>query len=188
MKWAILGAVGFLVVWSGAASCSTYTTPILDSDYGVGEWGAEAAFGQVTISNADYELHMTWDEDFYYVCLDRLAQDDDNRLLCDEDSCLSLFVAIDTNQVYGSGATSDAYGNVNFGGDYMPEYVFYFAGMMGWHGYTSWNGSAWDWHDWRPEGAYYGWFGDGGSHLDDEMRIPWGDIGSPAGMAVMAAG
>ncbi len=144
---------------------------------------ADEVFETNTISGCQYTLGMTWDMDFLWV---GLSSDSCRRFLGDfggdefNPPDLSFFVAIDVDQIFGSGAPQDGYGNVNFYGCYMPEYVFYFAGGGGWYEWGHWNGASWDWNGWRNDNTYYAWFG--GNVWDDELGILWSDLGHPQGI------
>ena len=177
MKLGIVGFVALVMTWSAAATGTTFYTPVLDGY--AHAYPADSYWEEQAIPRT-YELATTWDADFLWVALNSEVG---RRFLCDGDTCLSFFVAIDVDQTFGSGAPTDGYGNVNFYGCYMPEYIYYFAGGAGWYEWGYWDGAAWDWRGWRSDNTYYGWPGEGA--VDDELGILWQDLGFPAGIAVM---
>ena len=188
MKLVTAGLVALFLLWSGAAVATTFNTPVLDGVIQASEtdWDANEEVETNTLSGfpldpCEYTLWVTWDETFFFVGLD---SDTCRRFLADNLPNLSFFVAIDVDQVFGSGAHLDGYGNVNFHGCYMPEYIYYFAGGGGWYEWSYWNGAEWEWRGWRSDNTYYAWAG--GGMYDDELAILWSDIGNPAGIAVMA--
>jgi hypothetical protein len=177
--------LALVVLGSGAALALTPVTPVLDGDIGP-DWGPDSFFDIVFIPDTagvdiPYQLHLTWDSEFFWVGLNSEAG---RYYLQDGNPNISFFVAIDVDQTFGSGAPTDGYGNVNFYGCHMPEYVFYFAGGAGWYEWGYWDGAAWDWRGWRNDNTFYAW--DGGDVYDDELGILWSDIGNPQGIAVMA--
>jgi hypothetical protein len=180
MKLAIV-ASALLIAWAGAALGITFNTPVLDGTIYPDEWGPESFFDIVFIPDCDYGLVMTWDPDMFWVGLDSYEC---RRFLGDVETDLSFFVAIDVDQTFGSGAPSDGYGNVNFYGCYMPEYIYYFAGGAGWYEWGYWTGTEWEWRGWRNDNTYYAWAG--GDVWDDELGIAWADLGFPQGIAVTA--
>ena len=188
MKIGSAGLVALFLFWSGAALAMTFNTPVRDGTIQVSEtdWDADEELQTNTLAGfpldpCEYTLWVTWDETFFFVGLD---SDSCRRFLADNLPNLSFFVAIDVDQVFGSGASKDGYGNVNFYGCYMPEYIYYFAGGEGWYEWSYWNGAGWQWLDWRSDNTYYAWAG--GGVYDDELGILWSDIGDPEGIAVMA--
>ena len=164
----------------------TFTTPSLDGVItGDGtDWDECETFVTMTFNDADYTLWITWDEfNGVYIGIDRV-DDLDNRYLGDDPANISLFVAIDTDQKYGSGAPIDVYSCVTFDGDHMPEYIYSFAGGSGWYEWAWWDdlNEVFDYRGWRDDGTYYGWPGD--VYIDDEVRILWSELGNPLGIAI----
>jgi hypothetical protein len=165
----------------------TWTTPTID---GVitgdsTDWDPDEQFETMTFDAADYTLWITWDESTgVYIGIDR-ADDPDNKFLGDNAEDISAFVAIDTDQIPGSGAPYDVYSTVSFDGGHMPEYIYSFAGGAGWYEWAWWDqlNSQFQYNGWRDDGTYYGWSGD--VYIDDELTILWNDIGNPAGIGVM---
>ncbi|GAH14899.1 unnamed protein product, partial [marine sediment metagenome] len=145
------------------------------------EWGPDSFFDVVIIDSCLYGLNITWDADFLWIGLN---SDTCRYFLGDDPDNISLFVAIDTDQTFGSGAPTDGYGNVNFYGCRMPEYIFYFAGGAGWYEWNYWTGTEFEWRGWRNDNTFYAW--DGGGVYDDELGILWSDLGFPTGVGVMA--
>jgi hypothetical protein len=170
-----------IVALASLLCAETFTTPVLDGAIG-GDWDIDSFFDVVYIDECAYTLHITWDADFLWIGLD---SDSCRRFLGDSETDMSFFVAIDTDQTYGSGAYRDEYGNVNFYGCLMPEFIFFYAGGAGWYEWGRWDEpSTWTWLGWRNDNTYYAW--DGGGVYDDEMGILWSDIGNPTGISVMA--
>jgi hypothetical protein len=187
-KLLMLLLVPALVLVAAMGWAKTFTTPTIDGIItGDGtDWDVCEDFATLTFDNADYTLWITWDEATgLYVGLDR-QEDPDNKFLGDDgDGVISLYVAIDTDQMPGSGALYDGYSTVSFSSSsaHLPEYIFYFTGGSGWYEWSVWNqlNDAWDWMDWRDDGTYYGW---NGGPIDDEVTILWSDIGYPLGIGV----
>ena len=166
---------------------TTFTSPtlegVIDTITPV-SWGHYEDFETEIFDAADYSLWITWDEDNLYAGIDRVDGDTDNRFLGDNEGNLSFFVAIDTDQIPGSGATSDGYGRVTFSGSYLPEHCFYFTGGGGWAEWSTWDGSAWTWNGWTDDWGYYGWNNTG--NYDDELQISWARLGNPTGIVFKA--
>jgi hypothetical protein len=179
MRLAIAGLVLLALVWSSVALGETFFTPTLNGRKD--EYPADSFWGCFMLEGCCYELATTWDADFLWVAL---CSDSCRRYLGDGGTDLSFFVAIDVDQTFGSGAPQDGYGNANFHGCYMPEYIFYYAGGAGWYEWGYWTGTEWEWRGWRNDNTFYAW--DGGGVYCDEMGILWSDLGYPAGVAVTA--
>ena len=120
----------------------TYTTPTIDGIItGDGtDWDECEDFVTMSFDDADYTLWITWDETVgLYVGLDR-QDDPDNKFLGDgTDDVISLYVAIDTDQIPGSGAPYDVYSTVSFDSGHLPEYIYSFAGGAGWYEWAWWD-------------------------------------------------
>ncbi|MCK4271587.1 T9SS type A sorting domain-containing protein [bacterium] len=185
-KLFLLLSVVALVLFAGMSWATTYTTPIIDGIITISpDWDADEQFVTQSFDNADYTLWITWDEATgLYVGIDR-NEDPDNKFLGDGGDDISLFVAIDTDQIPGSGAPYDVYSTVSFGGSHLPEYIYSFAGGGGWYEWAWWDqlNGVFDYRGWRDDGTYYGWPGD--VYLDDEVTILWSDIGHPTGIGVI---
>jgi hypothetical protein len=164
---------------------TTFNTPAFDGDLQLGtDWFVDELMDVEMYEGIPYPLYITWDMDNLYIGIDR---DPLNlgRFLGDNVADISFFVAIDVNQMPGSGATSDGYGNVTFNtGNYQPEYFFAFAGGSGWAEWAIWNGNSWNWQGWSNDWGYYGWNNPG--NYDDELQISWARLGFPVGIAVKA--
>jgi hypothetical protein len=173
-----------MLLSAGLASAVTYTTPVIDGVIGA-DWGADEDFATMTFDDADYTLWITWDETIgLYVGLDRV-DDPDNKFLGDDgDGVISIYVAIDTDQIPGSGAPNDVYSTVSFDSGHLPEYIYSFAGGAGWYEWAWWDdpNDSFQYNGWRDDGTYYGWSGD--IYIDDELTILWSDIGNPTGIGV----
>jgi hypothetical protein len=180
MRYAI-GCLLCILGLAAYASGTTFNTPVLDGAIGA-DWDADSFFDVLVVDGCEYGFHLTWDEEFLWVGLD---SDSCRRFLGDGETDLSFFVAIDTDQIYGSGAFRDEYGNTNFYGCLMPEYIYFFAGGAGWYEWGRWDEpSSWTWLGWRNDNTYYAW-ADGGIY-DDELGIRWSELGDPAGVSVIA--
>jgi hypothetical protein len=135
----------------------TYTTPnttdgVVESDppvLGGTTWESD----ELIDSDTDTDFYFTWDDTtFYFAIAGSLANQGDGNY--------DFFLAFDTDQIAGSGATSDGYGQVTFTGDYLPEVIYYFAGCCGWHESSEWDttgGGSWIWRGWTDYCTYGGW-------------------------------
>ncbi|AQT69214.1 PEP-CTERM protein-sorting domain-containing protein [Anaerohalosphaera lusitana] len=143
---------------------------------GIVDLGTQAAPAE----GESYTLKATADASNVYFGMDRSTTE---RYLDDIGwDTDSFFMAFDVDGVAGSGAISDGYGRVNFGGTYLPDFFIYFAGGPHWYETSSWNGSGMDWLGWTQDGAVYGnpgWGDDDEFALnpaaiggeDDELRV-----------------
>jgi hypothetical protein len=166
------------VLCLGMVSATTYKSITFDGS--LADWSADENMG----TDSAYSFYMTWDANSIYFAVDRGtlggAYLGDNTGTDD-----SFFIAIDVNQAPGVGATSDGYGMVtSFNNQYLPDYVFYYAGASGWFEYSRWttNASAWEWMGWSNAGTFYGWSGS----PNDEFGIDRATIGNPSALAVYA--
>lgn len=93
-----------------------------------------------------------------------------------------LFVNIDTDQLNNSGATTDSWGRVQLSNPFKIEYQIAIEGGPGNIQVNHWNGAAWVYQNFGQHDAtsYNGW----ASVPFTEMRIPWADLGNPAGIAL----
>ncbi len=175
-----LMAIGIILIFlTSFCFGTTYTTIILDGI--LSEWEADEEMGTASFDGKNFKFWHTWDDTYLYLGFDRETTD---WFLGDDPDDLSFFVAIDIDQISGSGGTSDGYGRVNFtNSNYLPEYIYYYAGGVGWYERSHWNGSSWDWLGWSNANTYYGWSSD---YPDDEMAIPFSDIGNPSSTAIYA--
>ncbi len=158
---------------------TTYNTPTLDGN--LSDWAKDELIDAndcniFAPSQASYVLYITWDATNLYIGIDRSST---GRFLGDTDGTDdSLFVAIDTDQINGSGAGSDNYGRVTFDdANSLPEICYCFAGGSGWYEWSFWDGSSWDLQGWFNNGTYYGWNNPGNEN--DELSIPWLNLGYP---------
>jgi hypothetical protein len=179
MRLAIAWGVSVLLV-SGAASGVTYNTPVLDGVIGA-DWPPESVFETLYLDDCPYTLHITWDADFLWIGLE---SDTCRRFLGDGETDISFFVAIDVDRASWPSFLGDCYGNVQFHGCFLPDYIYYFAGGAGWYEWGHWDPPDFYWLGWRDDNTYYAW--DGGGLYDDELGILWSDIGYPAGITVAA--
>lgn len=148
-------------------------------DTSYGEAAATDPLGDMTESNLDlHRLFVTEDASTYFVALDAFAGT----------YGMGYGIYIDTDQVSGSGGTSDPWGrNINAVSEHLPEYALYV-----WHTdadaienaqLTTWNGSGWDYPTLISLGGEQGYSG-----ADDwlEYGIPKTALGSPAKLALEA--
>lgn len=172
-----------VLVSTGTASALTPTFDGL-----LGEWWGDP--GTVDLGSqpapdvGGYNLLANWDATDLYL---GMARDSSDRYLgdtyWDNDS---FFVAIDVDGVPNSGASSDGYSRMNFGGagcEMLPDVFYAYAGGGGWHEWASWNGGGWDFQPWSNAGTYYGW---SDTNPDDELGIPLANIGGSADVMVWA--
>ncbi len=172
-----------LVLTAATGWATTFTTPAIDGII-TSDWETCEDFATMTFEGADYTLWITWDQfTGLYIGIDR-DENVNNKFLGDNAEDISLFVAIDTDQIPGSGAPYDVYSTVSFDSGHMPEYIYSFAGGAGWYEWAWWDdlNEVFDYRGWRNDGTYYGWSGD--VYIDDELTILWSDIGNPLGIGV----
>lgn len=128
-----------------------------------------------------FEVLISYDDNNLYIGVNR---DSSDRYLgdtaWDNDS---FFFAIDTDGTASSGAGADGYARANFGGTYLPDQFYYYAGGPNWYESSTWNGSSHTWNGWSDSGALYGYQE---ANPDDELAIPLSDIGGSADVMVWA--
>jgi hypothetical protein len=157
----------------------TYTTPVTTD--GVVEsatptlGGTEWETDELLANDGGTDFYMTWDTTHVYFAVTGPYADH-------EDGDYDWFIAIDVDQIPGSGATQDGYAHVNFTGDFLPDYVIYRTGGFGWYETTEWDGSQWVWRGWNDSCSYGGYDG----NLTSEMCMAFGNIGDPDTMAVVS--
>jgi hypothetical protein len=173
-------ALSLSLVWIPVLAFGlTYTTP--NTTDGVVENSAPALGGttwesdEVMANDGGTFFHLTWDDSTVYVAVTGTYANQ-------EDGQYDWFIAFDTDMTADSGATSDGYGQVTFSGNYLPEFVYYFAGGMGWYESSNWTGSEWNWRGWSANCSYGGWSG----NLASELCIPRSMIGDPESFAVVS--
>jgi hypothetical protein len=176
----ILGICLLLVpAWAFAL---TYTTPttidgVVESDpptLGGTTWETD----EYMDSDGGTDFYLTWDSVKIYCAIVGPFAD-----LEEKPDGYEWFIAIDTDQVPGSGATSDGYGKVTFSGNYLPEFILYFAGGVGWYETSEWDtagGGAWNFRGWTDSCSYGGWSGQNVS----EICIPFSHMGDPDSIAI----
>ncbi len=175
------------MVLVGIMMATTFNSPTVNGliliDNGF-DWESDELMERETFGGANYDLFITWDATYLYIGINRSVADADNRFLGDSAENLSLFVAIDTDQIPGSGATQDGYQTVTWAtGSYQPEYTFCFAGDPNWGESNHWNGTGWDWNGWFND---LGVYGTASGNEDDELYIPWSYIGNPFFVTIRA--
>lgn len=145
-------------------------------------WGMPLASdpaGDMTEPNLDLtDLYFTEDASYYYLGLDAFAST----------WGMTYGIYLDTDQVSGSGGTSDPWGRaVTAVNAHLPEYALYV-----WHDgsdvlqdaqLTSWNGSSWDYPTLISLGGEQGY---GPANDWVEYRIPKSALGSPSTLAMEA--
>jgi hypothetical protein len=170
-----------VLVLPATALALTYTSPVTTD--GVVESDPPIAGGttwetdELMDNDGDTDFYLTWDSAMVYCAIAGAYADQ-------EDGDYDWFIAIDTDQTPGSGATMDGYAHVNFTGDYLPEFIVYRAGGFGWYETSEWDpiGEAWVWRGWADTCSYGGW----DSTLVSEICIPLGDLGNPDTIAVVS--
>jgi len=190
MKHAIY-SIGLMLALIGSGWATTYSTPTLDGD--LTDWAGDELIdandcNACGVGQFAYALYVTWDATNLYVGVGRRST---GRYLGDtawtDDS---FFVAIDTDQTNGSGATDDPSDEdfnktITFGDpNSLPDYFYAFAGGGGWFKRYNWTGSAWNPIGWTNAGTYYGW--NNPNNYNDELTIPWSEIGSPSTIRLYA--
>jgi hypothetical protein len=165
-----------MVLCAGMVSATSNNSITLDGS--LSDWATDENMG----TDSAYNFYMTWDANSIYFAVDRSTLG--GSYLGDNSGDDSFFIAIDVDQISGSGALSDGYGMItSFNNQYLPDYVFYYAGGAGWFEYSRWtSNSGWEWMGWSNAGTYYGWSGS----PDDEFSIARATIGNPSAIAVYA--
>jgi hypothetical protein len=126
-------------------------------------------------NDAGTTFHLTWDSLKVYAAITGTYADQ-------EDGDYDWFIAFDTDQTPGSGATQDFYSSVYFTGDFLPEVIIAHAGGVGWYEVAAWDTSINDWN-------YLGWtdsctYGGYDENKVSEKCIGLGILGDPDTMAV----
>ena len=176
---AFLFSVILLAVLPGAALALTYTTPTTTD--GVVEISAPVLGGttwetdEMMANDGGTNFYLTWNADTVFCAITGTYADQ-------QDGAYDWFIAFDVDMIPGSGGTSDGYGHVTFSGQFLPEYIYYFAGGMGWYESTNWTGTAWNWRGWTSACSFGGWTG----NKTSEICIPRSMIGLPESMAVVS--
>ena len=158
LKYVALLSICLLVVPAWVFGL-TYTTPNttdgkIESDppvLGGTTWESD----ELIDVDAGTNFYFTWDDTTFYCGIS-------GTYAIQEDGRYDWFIAFDTDQIPGSGATSDGYGQVTFSGQYLPEIIYYYAGGFGWYESTEWDtagGGAWTWRAWQNDCSYGGWSG-----------------------------
>ncbi len=173
-----------LVLVPACVLALTYTTPtttdgFVESDPpGLG--GTTWETDEYMDTDGGTDFYLTWDSIKTYCAIAGPFAD-----LEEKPDGYEWFIAIDTDQVPGSGATSDGYSKVTFSGDFLPEFVLYFSGGVGWYETSVWDtagGGSWTWRGWTDSCSYGGWSG-----IDtSEICIPLAHFGDPDSMAVVS--
>jgi hypothetical protein len=118
-----------------------------------------------------HNLYITWDDTNLYVGFFSLNLNGGG----------DLFVNIDTDQLPGSGATTDSWGRVDFSGQFLPEYQVAIEGGGGSMQVNNWTGTAWNYPGNGTIGnSYEGWASNGLT----EIAVPWSALGNPEGFAI----
>jgi hypothetical protein len=151
-----LAAAVCLVLVPGWVLALTYTTP--NCNDGVVE-SATPVLGGTEWETDEYmdvdggtNFYLTWDSTYVFGAITGTYADQ-------QDGDYDWFIAIDYDQIPGSGATSDGYGHVTFEGNHLPEYILYFTGDAGWYETSVWDTSiaGWNWLGWADSCSYGGW-------------------------------
>jgi hypothetical protein len=180
--WLVLSLCTVLL--PALAIALTYTT--IDTSDGVVESDSPVLGGTTweTDENMDTDggtdFYFTWDDTTFFWAITGPYAD-----LEDED--YDWFVAIDVDQLPGSGATTNPgvdgmISHVTFSGDFLPEYLYAFAGGAGWHVSFAWDGVQWVNRGWTDVGMYGGWDG----NLTSELFATADTLGNPDSVAIVS--
>lgn len=151
-----VAAAACLILVPAFVLALTYTTP--NPNDGVVE-SATPVLGGTEWETDEYmdidggtNFYLTWDSTHVYCAISGTYADQ-------QEGDYDWFIAIDYDQTPGSGATTDGYSHVNFEGDFLPEYILYFAGDAGWYETSVWDTSiaGWNWLGWTDSCSYGGW-------------------------------
>lgn len=118
----------------------------------------------------DYSLYITWDNDKLYIGFENL----------DLNGGGDLFVNIDTDQVYGSGAGSGSWGRVVYSPQFRAEYQVAIEGGGGSIQLNHFQNGLWHYPSSNNCESYEGWADNGLT----EISVPWASIGNPDGVAL----
>jgi hypothetical protein len=175
---------GVCILLPALALGLTYTTP--NTTDGVVESDPPALGGTTweTDENMDSDggtdFYFTWDDTTFFCAIGGPFADL-------EDGDYDWFIAIDVDRVPGSGATTNPAqdgiaSHVTFTGQFLPEYLYAFAGGLGYHVSFEWDGVQWLNRGWTNIGTYGGWDG----NLFSEIMIAADTLGSPDTLAVVS--
>jgi hypothetical protein len=172
------GAPSATVLEAPAGLPSSVGSPVIDGerDAAYGDPIASDPLGDMTEPNLDlHNLYLVEDADNYYIGFDAFASN----------WGMTYGIYIDTDQVDGSGATTDPWGRaVNAVSAHLPEYTLYV-----WHDGSDtlndaqlnhWDGAAWNWPTLASFGGEQGY---NGANDFLEYRIPKAALGNPAHIA-----
>ena len=181
MRLKVVLAVVSLALLPGVVLGLTYTTPtttdgVIESATPV-LGGTEWETDEYIDTDGSTDFYMTWDSTHIYFAITGPLADLEEKTDGHE-----WFIAIDTDLTPGSGATMDGYGKVTFSGDYLPEFILYFAGGVGWYETSEWDTatSSWVWRGWTDSCSYGGWV----NNTTSEICIARSDFGNPDTIAV----
>ena len=155
----------------------TYTTP--NTTDGVVESSAPVLGGttwetdELMANDGGTNFFFTWNDTTVYCAVTGTYANQ-------QDGQYDWFIAFDTDMLPGSGGTADGYNHVTFSGRYLPDYIYYFAGGMGWYENSNWVAGAWNWRGWSNACSYGGWTG----NLVSELCIPRSMLGHPDSIAI----
>lgn len=160
---------------------SAYGSPVIDGDKDdiYGDPISADPLADIDQPNLDLTgLYLLEDADNYYIGLDALASD----------WGMTYGIYLDTDQVDGSGATTDPWGRaVNAVSAHRPEYTLYVwhdgADTLGDAQLNHWNGSAWDFPTLVSLGGAQAY---SPSNNFIEYKIPKTALGNPAAIAIEA--
>ncbi len=175
----VWGLLGLVLVLPCTVLGLTYTSPLTTD--GVVEsatpvlGGTEWETDELVETDGGTDFYITWDDTTVYCAITGTYADQ-------EDGDYDWFIAFDVDMVAGSGATNDGYSHVTFSGNFLPEYIYYFAGGMGWYESSEWDGSQWVWRGWSNTCSYGGW----DNNKVSEICIPRSMIGTPDSFAVVS--
>ncbi len=179
-----LFAVGMCLMLPAVALGLTYTNPtttdgVVESDPPV-LGGTTMESDELMDTDGGTDFHFTWgDSAFSFAIVGPFADL--------EDGDYDWFIAIDVDQVPGSGATTNPAqdgiaSHVTFSGQFLPEYLYAFAGGVGWHVSFAWDGVQWVNRGWTDKRSYGGYDG----NLISEIHALADTLGNPDSVAVVS--
>lgn len=155
----------------------TYTTP--NTTDGIVESAAPVLGGttwetdEAMANDGGTSFYFTWNDTTVFCAITGTYANQ-------QDGQYDWFIAFDTDMLAGSGGAADGYNQVTFSGRFLPDYVYYFAGGMGWYENTYWSGGMWNYRSWSNLCSFGGWTG----NLTSELCIPRSMLGNFDSVAV----
>ncbi|MBN2044328.1 MAG: hypothetical protein JW757_04840 [Anaerolineales bacterium] len=169
-----------LILFTGALSVSAADTTIIIDGVKEADWGdplASDPAGDISEPNLDLQgLYVVEDADNFYIGFDATASN----------WGMAYGIYLDTDQIDGSGATSDPWGKaVNAVSDNLPEHTLYVY-HEDWDALQDvqlnhWNGGSWSYDSLISQGGAQAY---GADNDWIEYRVPKAAIGSPGSFAL----